>query len=45
MREKINESKKEPLKIQGFTITTLLAYFIIYSIIWFYNRNNIWNIN
>lgn len=26
MREKINESKKEPLKIQGFTITTLLAY-------------------
>ena len=33
MREKINESKKEPLKIQGFTITTLLAYFIIYSII------------
>lgn len=27
MREKINESKKEPLKIQGFTITTLLAYF------------------
>ena len=42
MREKINESKKEPLKIQGFTITTLLAYFIIY---WFYNRNNIWNIN
>ena len=35
MREKINESKKEPLKIQGFTITTLLAYFIIYSIIGF----------
>lgn len=44
MREKINESKKEPLKIQGFTITTLLAYFIIYSIIGFI-RNNIWNIN
>ena len=35
MREKINESKKELLKIQGFTITTLLAYFIIYSIIGF----------
>lgn len=35
MREKINESKKEPLKIQGFTITTLLAYFIIYSIVGF----------
>lgn len=35
MREKINEKKKEPLKIQGFTITTLLAYFIIYSIIGF----------
>lgn len=35
MREKINELKKEPLKIQGFTITTLLAYFIIYSIIGF----------
>lgn len=35
MREKINESKKKPLKIQGFTITTLLAYFIIYSIIGF----------
>lgn len=35
MREKINKSKKEPLKIQGFTITTLLAYFIIYSIIGF----------
>lgn len=35
MREKINESKKESLKIQGFTITTLLAYFIIYSIIGF----------
>lgn len=35
MREKINESKKEPKKIQGFTITTLLAYFIIYSIIGF----------
>ena len=35
MREKINESKKEPLKIQGFSITTLLAYFIIYSIIGF----------
>lgn len=32
MREKINESK---IKIQGFTITTLLAYFIIYSIIGF----------
>ena len=29
MREKINESKKKPLKIQGFTIPTLLAYFII----------------
>lgn len=35
MREKINESKKKPLKIQGFTITTLLAYFIIYSIVGF----------
>lgn len=35
MREKINESKKEPLKIQEFTITTLLAYFIIYSIVGF----------
>lgn len=35
MREKINESKKEPLKIQGFTTTTLLAYFIIYSIVGF----------
>lgn len=35
MKEKINESKKEPLKIQEFTITTLLAYFIIYSIVGF----------
>ena len=35
MRKKINESKKKPLKIQGFTITTLLAYFIIYSIVGF----------
>lgn len=35
MKEKINEQKKEPLKIQEFTITTLLAYFIIYSIVGF----------
>ena len=35
MIAKIKKKKKKPLKIQGFTITTLLAYFIIYSIVGF----------